>query len=295
MLKNFANYTLSGKLPAFTVVFGFLIFALIFPLSAIVSGAALVLLTLHAGPRNSILIVFACMLGFTISSYLFIGNAPLGALTASAQLLPSFILASALYTTRSLSLSMQAATLLGAIIFVFTFAMFPDSQQFWQTALTPILSPVLEASGNSQEQISLVISQTAKYMNGLLIASIVLVHSCILLFGYKLYSLVNSNIQFDSDFQQIQLGKVLAILALIAGVWGLLAQSAFAGQLCAILIILFFLQGMAVVHTTCGTMTKGKLWLIITYILVIFVPQAIVIIILLGLMETFFKLRQRVK
>ena len=207
MLKSFASFTLSGKLPAFTVVFGFLIFALAFPLSAIVSGAALVLLTLHAGPKNSIFIVIACILGLAICSYLFIANTSLGALTAIAQLVPSYILATVLYSTRSLSLSMQTSALLGAIAFIFTTAMFPDTQPFWQTVLTPILSPVLEAGGNTQEQISLVITQTAKYMTGLLIASIVLVHSSILLFGYKLYSLVNSNVQFDSDFLQLRPGQ----------------------------------------------------------------------------------------
>ncbi len=293
MLKNFAIFTLSGRLPAFAVVFGFLIFALVFPLSAIVSGAALVLLTLQAGPRNSILIVVACILGFTIVSSVFIGNAAVGALTATAQLVPSFILAYALYTTRSLSLSMQISALLGACAFVLVTLMFPNTQTFWEEALSPILTPVLEAGGRTEEQLALVIAQTAKYMNGLLIASIVLVHSSILLLGYKLHSLANENTQFDKDFLQIRLGKVLAIMALITGIWAFLAKSPFAAQLCGILIILFFLQGMVVIHTTCGSMTKGRLWLIIAYLLVIFVPQAIVIVILLGLFTTFFKLRPR--
>ena len=295
MLKSFANFTLSGKLPAFTVVFGFLLFALAFPLSAVVSGAALVLITLHASPKNSILIVIASVLALAICSYLFINNAAIGAVTAIAQLIPSFILASVLYSTRSLSLSMQAAAILGAFAFIIASAMFPDTQQFWQSALTPIITPVLEAGGNSEEHIAQVISQTSEYMTGLLIASIVLVHSIILLFGYKLHSLANNTSQFDTDFREMRLGKVLAILALIAGIWAFLAKSAFATQLCGILIILFFIQGMAVIHTTCGAMTKGKLWLIITYFLVIFVPQAILIIILLGLIETFFKLRQHIK
>ena len=93
----------------------------------------------------------------------------------------------------------------------------------------------------------------------------------------------------------MRLGTVLAILALITGIWAFLTQSAFAAQLCIILGVLFFLQGMAVIHTICGTMTKGKLWLIIAYLLVIFIPQAILIVILLGLFETFIKLRQRIK
>jgi hypothetical protein len=295
MMKNFASFTLSGKFPAFTVVFGFLLFALIFPLSAILSGAAIVLITLHAGPKNSFSIVLACTIALALVSSVFIGHASLGAATAVAQLLPSFILAVIFYSTRSLSLSLQAAALLGALAFVIVNALFPNSDQFWQQSLSTILAPVLEKSGYDTEQSALLITQTAKFMTGLLIASIVLVHSSILLFGYKLKCIIDGSQQFEQDFQQMRLGKVLAILTVCVGVWAILTQSAYAAQLCGILSILFFLQGMAVIHTTCGTMTKGKLWLIITYILVIFVPQAILIVILLGILETFFKIRERVK
>jgi len=294
-MKNFASFTLSGKFPAFTVVFGFLLFALIFPLSAILSGAGIVLITLHAGPKNSFSIVLACIIALSLISSIFIGHATLGAATAAAQLLPSFILAVIFHSTRSLSLSLQAASLLGAIAFIIVSAFFPNSDQFWQQSLSSILTPVLETGGYNAEQSAVLISYSAKFMTGLLIASIVLVHSSILLFGYKLKCLVSESKQFEHDFQQIRLGKVLAILAVAVGVWAMLAQSAYAAQLCGILSILFFLQGMAVIHTTCGTMTKGKLWLIIVYILVIFVPQAILVVILLGITETFFKIRERVK
>ena len=212
-----------------------------------------------------------------------------------AQLLPSFILAVIFHTTRSLSLSLQAASLLGALAFIIVSAVFPNNAQFWQQSLSSILAPVLETGGYNTEQSAVIIAQTAKFMTGLLIASIVLVHSSILLFGYKLKCLVDDSQQFEHDFQKLRLGKVLAMLAIVVGIWAILAQSAYAAQLCGILTILFFLQGMAVIHTTCGTMTKGKLWLIIAYILVIFVPQAILAVILLGIFETFFKIRERVK
>ncbi|MFK8026903.1 MAG: DUF2232 domain-containing protein [Gammaproteobacteria bacterium] len=295
MMKNFASFTLSGKFPAFTVVFGFLLFALIFPLSAIISGAAIVLITLHAGPKNSVSIVLACIIALALVSSVFIGHAPLGAATAAAQLLPSFILAAIFYATRSLSLSLQAAALLGALAFIIVSAMFPDSHQFWQQSLSTILAPMLESGGYNATDSAALISQTAKFMTGLLIASVVLVHSSILLFGYKLKCIVDDSPQFEQDFEQMRLGKVLAILTLLVGLWAVMTQSTYAAQLCGILSILFFLQGMAVIHTTCGTMTKGKLWLIIAYILVIFVPQAILVVILLGIFETFFKIRERVK
>ena len=240
-------------------------------------------------------IVLACIIALALVSSVFIGHAGLGATTAAAQLLPSFILAVIFYSTRSLSLSLQAAAILGAIAFVIFSVLFPNSDQFWQQSLSSILAPVLETGGYNAEQSALLIAQTAKFMTGLLIASIVLVHSSILLFGYKLKCLVDNSKQFELDFQQMRLGKVLAALTLLVGIWAVLAQSSYAAQLCGILSILFFLQGMAVIHITTGTMTKGKLWLIIAYILVIFVPQAILVVILLGIFETFFKIRERVK
>lgn len=295
MLKNFASFTLSGKFPAFTVVFGFLLFALVFPLSAIISGAAITLITLHAGPRNSFSIGLACVIALALISSVALGNATLGALTASAQILPTFLLALLFYYTRSLSLSLQAAAILAGLVFVLITLLFPDAHLFWQQSLGSILTPVLEASGYSSEQTAALLAQSAKFMTGVLIASIVLVHSSVLLFGYKLYCLANGTNQFETDLQQMRLGRVLAVLALAVGVWAYLAKSAFAAQLCGILIILFFLQGMAVIHTTCGSMTKGRLWLIIAYVLVILIPQAILVVLILGIFETFFKLRTRVK
>jgi len=295
MLKNFASFTLSGKFPAFTVVFGFLLFALVFPLSAIISGAAITLITLHAGPKNSLSIATACLIALAIISTLAVGTPLLGVMTASAQLLPTLILALIFYSTRSLSLSLQAASLLGAIIFILVTVLFPNNAQFWQHSLSTILEPLLEANKYNAEQSTALISQTSKFMTGLLIASIVLVHSSVLLFGYKLYCIANDTDQFKTDFQQLRLGKVLALLALLTGIWAFVTHSQFAAQLCGILAILFFLQGMAVIHTTCGTMTKGKLWLIIAYLFVIIVPQAILIVILLGISDTFFRIRERVK
>ena len=293
MMKSFASFTLSGKLPAFTIVFGFLILAFLFPLSAILSGAAIVLITIHAGPKNALSIVIASILALAICSFLILKNPLLGATTGLAQLLPSFIIASIFYTTRSLSLSMQMAALVGAVSFILFSLLFPDNAQFWQKTLSPMLTPVLETSGYSKQESMQMIAQTSEFMLGLLIASIVLVHSSILLLGYLLYCQTTNSTQFSQDFRQMRLGKVLAIACVTIGVIAIATKSSFAAQLCAILAILFFLQGMAVIHTTCGTMTKGKLWLIIAYFLVIFVPQTIVVVILLGISETFLKLRER--
>ena len=131
------------------VVFGFLALALVFPLSALLSGAALVLITLHAGPKNAAIIVIACMAALAVFVFFVSQHPLLGAITALAQLLPSLMLASIFYSTRSLSLSLQTAALLGAVSFVVIALLFPDHAQFWQTTLTAMLAPVFEARGTA--------------------------------------------------------------------------------------------------------------------------------------------------
>ena len=293
MFKNFAIFTVSGKLPAFTVVFGFLSLALAFPLAALISGAALVLITLYVDPKNSTLITILVAFALSITTYFFLGNPLVGLSAALAQLLPSLLLATLFYRTRSLSFSLQAAALLGALCFIAIKLIYPDDALFWESALSPMLTSMFDASGVSPENSVTAIQEISEYMTGVMIASVVLVHSSILYFGYWLFCKAKDSEQYKTDFREVRLGKALAAAALAAGVWAISTQSAYAAQLCGIVSILFGIQGMTIIHVLCATMKKGKLWLIISYLLVIFLPQAIFIVILLGLSDSFFNLRKK--
>ena len=293
MFKNFAIFTVSGKLPAFTVVFGFLSLALAFPLAALISGAALVLITLYVDPKNSTLITILVAFALSITTYFFLGNPLVGLSAALAQLLPSLLLATLFYRTRSLSFSLQAAALLGALCFIAIKLIYPDDALFWESALSPMLTSMFDASGVSPENSVTAIQEISEYMTGVMIASVVLVHSSILYFGYWLFCKAKDSEQYKTDFREVRLGRALAAAALAAGVWAISTQSAYAAQLCGIVSILFGIQGMTIIHVLCATMKKGKLWLIISYLLVIFLPQAIFIVILLGLSDSFFNLRKK--
>ena len=293
MFKNFAIFTVSGKLPAFTVVFGFLSLALAFPLAAIVSGAALVLITLYVDPKNSALITVLVAFVLSLSTYFVLGNPLVGLSAAIAQLLPSLILATLFYQTRSLSFSLQAAALIGAVSFIAIKLFFPDDALFWESALSPMLTSMFEAGGVSPEDSATAIREISEYMTGVMIASVVLVHSTILYFGYWLFCKAKDSEQYKTDFREVRLGKALAAIALATGAWAVATQSPYAAQLCGVVSILFGIQGMTIIHVLCATLKKGKLWLVISYLLVIFVPQAIFIVILLGITDSFFNLRKK--
>ena len=294
MIKKFALLTLSGRLPAFAVVFSFLALALIFPLASVVSGAALVSVTLHAGLRNGAVVVAMSALALTMACYAFFGNPVIGLYAAIAQLTPSLILAAIFRSTRSLDITLQAAAVIGALVFIVLDIALPTNAAFWQQVLGQILEPIFQAGTMSPADVESSIATLSEYMTGIMVLSIVLVHSSLIFLGYWLNCVAKDNQQYKEEFKNIRLGKVLALLALALTLAALALQSSTLAQLAGIMAILFCIPGMTFIHTLCASMTNSKLWLIISYLLVIFVPQVIVIIVLLGLFETFFGLRNKI-
>lgn len=294
MNKSLASFILSGHFAAFTAVFGFALLTFIFPLSAIAAGGAIVLVTLHAGPKNGILIAVSAATALAVCSVAFLGHPVLGISAALSLFIPGLVLAAIFYRTRSLSFSLQSAVILGVLALLAIWATFPDIHKIWENVLNNMLGAWLDAQNYTAERKTQLIQVSAQFMSGMLVASIVLMHSGALMLGRWWQCLRNDSDDYRQEFLEFRLGKVLAIVALLLAAWAAFSGSFFAAQLCVIVCILFFLQGMAVIHKITGSMTKGKVWLIITYLLVIFVPQAFFIVMLLGLSEEFINIRKRV-
>lgn len=292
-MQGLARFTVSGQWPAFTVVFGFSVLAFIIPLSTILSAAAVVLITLYVSPKNGVLITLSCIAAISVASHFMTGNALVGGLTNAILLVPSLVLASIFYKTRSLSFTIQSAALIGMVIFIAITIMFPNLNQTWEQVLSKTLDKALDARGHNAEQKLQFIQISAIFMNGALIAVSTLIHSSTLLLGYWWYCVVQQSQNFRHDFHTLRLGKVLAIIAIGLICWTVATKSTIAIQLFAIVAVLFILQGLAIIHALTSKMTKGKLWLIISYALVIFIPQALFVLILAGIADTFINIRAR--
>ncbi len=294
MMRNFARFIISGQLTAFMVVFGFSLLAFVLPLSMLVSGAAIVLITLYAGIRHSLVIAAVCVIALSILSYILLGASRVlpDVSMIVAQLLPAFVLAAVFRITRSLSFAFQVAALLGVLIFLGVVLLFPDAEKMWEGLLRQILSSVLQGNDYFVQQPQL-IQQGAQLMSGMLIAASVLTNGGILLLGYWWYCLATDGGSFRNDFYSLQLGRVLAIIVMLSSVWAAVSKSAFAMQLCIIAGVLFLLQGMAIIHAVMAAVSKGKIGLVTVYALIVLVPQLLLIVILSGLVDTFIDLRKR--
>ncbi|MFT7234587.1 MAG: Na+-transporting NADH:ubiquinone oxidoreductase subunit NqrB, partial [Methylophagaceae bacterium] len=101
---------------------------------------------------------------------------------------------------------------------------------------------------------------------------------------------------FAEEFQQIQLGKVPAIITILMAAIALISGAGFAIiQNCLpILLVLFSVQGVAVVHCVVRMQQKHKGWLVVMYVLLlVMMPQMVFLLAVVGVLEQWFNFRRR--
>ena len=304
-MKAFARFTVSGQFPAFAVVFGTSLLTLIFQLvilspglsliTALASGSAIVLITLYTSPRYALFLASICALAIGGCSYALIGTVTSGISATVALVFPSLLLATIFIKTKSISFALQIAALLGVATFCALALLVPDLTQTWEGILRPTMEPLLKNAELSEEQAQILIQKSAQLMNGALIALTLLLHGSALIIGHWWHCLVTESNVFQTSLANLRLGTVLAITSILLALWATVSNSTFFSQISLITAVLFILQGLAVIHTATTKMTKGKTWLIITYVLIFLVtPPMLVLIMLLGLTDAFINIRKRI-
>ena len=294
MLKGLASFIVSSRLAAFGSLLALCLLALMLPLSALFSSTAIMLVALHAGSRQALYIAVACTLALTVFTGFANANPLIGIAMGVAQLLPGLVLASIYTRSGSLSVALQTAVLIALVVFIGVIRLLPDIEQIWAQLLHELLTAMQANTTLPPAQLETVVSRLAQFMTGLVIGSALLMHSIALLFAHWLHALVRNNDKAEIEHGEISLSKVLAVATILTTAAAFATQSVFLVQLSGIIGILFFLQGMNAIHAITRAMTKGKLWLIISYLLVIFIPQTMLLIVLFGLIDSLSNLRSRI-
>ncbi|MDG0996715.1 MAG: DUF2232 domain-containing protein [Gammaproteobacteria bacterium] len=294
MLKGLASFIVSSRVAAFGTLLVLCLLALMLPLAALFSSTAIMLVVLYAGSRQALYLAIACTLAMTVFSGFATASPLLGIAMGIAQLLPGLVLASLYKRSGSLSVALQTAVVIALAIFIGVIRLLPDIEQIWAQLLEQLLTAMQANASLPAAEMETVVARLAQFMTGLVIASALLMHSIALLFAHWLHALVRSNDEAEIEHGEISLSKVLAVATILISAAALATQSVFLAQLSGIIGILFFLQGMNAIHSITRAMTKGKLWLILSYLLVIFIPQTMLLLVLFGLIDSLSNLRSRI-
>ena len=245
-----------------------LVIAALFPVLPIISGAAAVLTTLVRGVRDgagaallaSVVLVIAVSVtqGYRASLLEYLGLT-LGGSVAVAWLL---------IRTRSLTLTAQIlAVVMLAGLAVF-YGVVDDVGAFWRPVLEQVARSVSEAGGMAMEASAFV--ATAQLLITGLVGGIMWVGAMLTVFlGYGLYALMPERQATFGRFQDLNLGRTLALATALISVAATFTQSPWLVNSALALLVAFVVQGLALVHGVFVARRWSPAFLILIYVLAI--------------------------
>ena len=220
---------------------------------------------------------------------------------ALAVLLPSYLAASVLAATRSLSFVFQAATIGAGLLVLAIHGLLGDPQGVLMPLFTS-LEPMLQQAAKTLSQFGIErspeeIGAATAHFAWATLAWMVLLHAMLAQFaGLWAFGKMREPGLFGREFRQLKLGRVVAWIAIAAFATSLGAQLVYgqswqpADDLVFVLAAAFLLQALAVVHSLRELQVIGLLPLILAYVAVVLLPMALVGI---GFADTWVRFRER--
>lgn len=203
--------------------------------------------------------------------------------------LPVFALAALLRSSRSLSLTVQTATVVVATLVTLVF-LFGDPVSSAREFLTVYAAEVV---GQLSEDAIVALSHI---LTGALGAVALLVSLGALFIGRAWQASVHRPGGFSLEFRDLRLGTVVLGIASVVFVTAGLSGLPVLQNLTLVLLSAYLLQGLAVVHAFVASTTSGlgTLWLASTYLALIVLMQfAVPAVAGLGFLDSWFNFRSR--
>ncbi|MEO5342810.1 MAG: YybS family protein [Gammaproteobacteria bacterium SHHR-1] len=264
-----ASYAMRGRMQAIQLAMLFFVLALILPPLSILGSAIVGLVTLRQGGRSGLEVGLGASLATGLATWLLLNDPGL----AIASLLfwaPLWGLALLLRYSGALGWTLQWGLLIGLLPWLMEWLFVDGSAGGMQQLLEPMRQSLTQAGVMTPDQAVELMDWLARWLVALVAGGLFL-QLCLGLFLARGWQarLYNPG-GFAGEFRRLRFSRALALLAAVLLLLGLLAggaQWSWLRVLTLLLLILFFLQGLAVLHALLGRSPAGKPWLIGVYVL----------------------------
>jgi hypothetical protein len=209
--------------------------------------------------------------------------------------LPVWICALALGGTRSLAVATAAGAGLAVLGVLVAHAMVPDLPGQWREMLAPLLSAPLQEMGVPEADREKVLASLATVATGAMAASAFASTVLALWIGRAWQALLYNPGGFGQEFRSLRLGRSLALLtALLVGAASLWHQPLLF-EIALVLLVAFAFEGLGFVHWLAHRSERPMPWLVGFYVVLVLVfPQALPVVMGLGVVDGLFDLRTRI-
>ena len=264
---------------------------LLLPAPQLTSGVIMVLLVLAQGSRLAVIEAMAAAALLVVVSLLFgVSIASIVTLMAGTWV-PVLLLALLLKRTRSLALTMQVTVIAAVVAMVGFYLVVTDPVAFWQ----PYLTAMSEfARQNSLELNTELLNAEVMTVSATLAFWMLYVTG--LLLGYGLSNGLPGQAGRYGWFRDLSFGRVIASVMAIASLLALVVDVAWMQNIAFVLFVVFWLQGLAIVHWMHAQQMLPVGAVAAIYVLLPFLQVLLITGLgILGYMDAWFEFRRRMK
>jgi len=297
-MKSLASFILRGQNQAILVAVATGVLAMMMPPLSLLSGAAVALTTLRSGMRSGAVVMLGSTAFVAGLTWLSLGNVLPALMFLAVLWLPLWVLGWVLRETRSLALTTIAASVLGIVGIIATYLILGDVSSWWKEVLLAMAEPAMEAGGPLEpEVVEQAMASMSKVMTGVAAAGFMLnTIMCLYLARGWQAQLFNPG-GFSSEFHELRFGVKAAMVSMAVIVLSMVPLGGISNVATEIMIVvlsLYVIQGLAMIHAVIAIRKMHAAWLIGVYMVTFFIlPQLMVVVALLGLVDTWVDFRQR--
>ena len=287
-MRRLGEFILSGRLQALVVTSLLTMTGLLLPfLSYLSGGVAPGLVTLRKGAIAGLQVIFGSLVLTVLLIWLTGFNPQIVIAVVIGIWLPVWFCACVLRITASQGQLILAAGMCSLLYILITHLMLGNVAEWWDNWLKLWLDQVLQEDRKAQYQE--ILATAAPLMNAMTAAGLFISLATTLLVARWWQAALFNPGGFREEFHALCLPKGL-IFAVIAGLVLVFLDKASPGTLVLdiflLLVFLYLFQGLAVIHRTVVSRKMAQGWLIWMYMLLFVVPQSILFLACLGMVDS---------
>jgi hypothetical protein len=289
-----ARFILKGQSQAALVAATMAILGLMLPPAAWISAAAIVLVTLVHDSKSGLITLALSSLGAAIFSFLIFATPQIAVMFVLLAWLPAWIMASILRQTVSLAYSLQILTMMGLLAVIMLYVLFPNFGEFWREPLDQMVVQLAEQSSEfSLAELKQTEDWIIEFLPGLFVSSIIFGSMVSLFLGRWWQAVYYNPGGFAKEFQSLNLGKISALVAVTIMLIAAVVNSVFAIALVTVVFVLYSMQALSLVHAAIRIRQVNTAWLIVTYLIMLFIPQVVLLLLFVSFVDPWLDIRQR--
>ncbi len=270
--------------------------AVLIPPVGVLSAAAVALVVLVNGVRESLLVVAIALLAVWGLGQFVVSEGTVVAVSALIMWLPMVLLGGLQRWSQYLPWTIEAALLMALVALGLQYVVFDDPVVFWSELLLPVIEEIakggaFEASGATAES---VVADIAKVLPTMLTVGFFLQLVIALFIGRWWQSLLYNPDGFRGEFYSLRLSRILALAVIPLMLVGIISSEAtMLDGVVMLAMTAFALQGLAVAHASLNSMNASG-WLIAVYVLLLFAgPWMLMLLGFAGYADVWMDFRQR--